>query len=312
MSRYEVTEEELQDTERAWNSNELFKLSNAQLHSIIAARGLAAESDANKKALVHIIVQGQKSGASLTNGTDEEDAMENEGGVKRLDARLGHSDVEMAGAPGGSAGGPNEAQGDAPTPERLQNTDAQSPILTDKPGGSEGPPNRVQGDAPTPESKRGDEPVVEEKPAGSEGPPNRVQGDAPTPEALRGEGVTQKDVAAHAAESDENAALLGTDLISGEVETADGVFIPADDLANRAFERSGLSREDWNAMEQEIRDTAIQTELENIRNGFDPEERDKEAERKEKAAQEARKSKKKEDYHAGGINSLGKIPGFED
>lgn len=62
MSRLTVTAEELADVKREWTGDELFKLSNAQLHEIIVARGLVAEGDANKKALVKTILDGKSEG----------------------------------------------------------------------------------------------------------------------------------------------------------------------------------------------------------------------------------------------------------
>lgn len=62
MSRLTVTDEELADKNRAWTGEELFKLSNDQLRTILSARGIAFEGDWNKRTLVDAILPPKEGG----------------------------------------------------------------------------------------------------------------------------------------------------------------------------------------------------------------------------------------------------------
>lgn len=88
MSKLELTEKEINDIEREWTGDELFRVTNGQLHEIIAARGMEADAGLNKRALVKVILDEQSAAKD----------MENEGGATagEVDLEVGAQNIEAA------------------------------------------------------------------------------------------------------------------------------------------------------------------------------------------------------------------------
>lgn len=62
-----------------------------------------------------------------------------------------------------------------------------------------------------------------------------------------------------------NVALIGSSILPAMIAISEGNDIQLGDLVNAAYERTGLSVEDWNAQNDQVRESILNAEIEIIK-----------------------------------------------